>query len=161
MLRVCSVVLVAMLLSLAGCKSAPVAPNTNQQAALTGALPYNPLAWKVVTSWINDRDATMSTLYGNDAAVQYARTHGDEAYPAGAVLALVTWEERDDPHWFGAKIPSAVKSVEFVSIPAAGKQNPTYEMYQGSPLEKVSLGDDAIISARIESVLSQRAAVMP
>ncbi len=155
------VLVAALLLPLAGCKGKPPEANTNQQAVLTGALPFNPLAWKVVTSWVNDRDATMSTLYGNDAAVQYARTHGDEAYTGGAVLALVTWEERDDPHWFGAKIPSTVKSVEFVSVPSAGKQNPAYEIYQGSPLEKVSLGDNAIISARTEYVLSQRAAVMP
>lgn len=155
------VLLAVLLLPFAGCKGKPVEVNTNLQAALTGALPYNPLAWRVVTSWGNDRDATMSTLYGNDAAVQYARTHRDEAYPEGAVLALVTWEERDDPHWFGAQIPSTVKSVEFVSIPSGGKQNPAYEIYQGSPLEKVSLGDNAIISARIDYVLSQRAAVMP
>lgn len=162
MLRLNSVLIAAALLfPLAGCRSKSAEPNTNQQAALTGALPYNPLAWKVVTSWVNDRDATMSTLYGNDVAVRYARTHADQAYPGGSVLGLVTWEERDDPHWFGARIPSTVKSVEFVSIRSAEKGNPAYEVYQGSPLQKVSLADNAIIGARIEYVLSQRAAVTP
>ena len=28
-------------------------------------------------------------------------------YSAGAVLALVTWTQREDPHWFGGRIPDA------------------------------------------------------
>lgn len=157
-----SLLLIAALsLPLAGCTGKPVQSNINEPAALTGTLPANPLAWKSITSWVNDRDATMSTLYGNDAAVQYARTHADQAYTAGSALALVTWEQRDDPHWFGAKIPSTVKSVEFVTIPSAPNKNPVYERYQGAPLEKVSLSDPGIISARIDYLLSQRADVTP
>jgi hypothetical protein len=148
-------------LTLTGCTRKPTGPNINQQAALTGTLPWNPLSWKVVTSWANDRDQTMSTLYGNDLAVVYARANDDHNYPPGSVLALVTWEQRGDPHWFGGKIPSTVKSVEFVAIPTTPTQNPTYQLYQGSPLEKVNLSDPAITSARTDYVLSQRAAVMP
>jgi hypothetical protein len=153
------IILIAAL-ALAGCNR-PAAPNTNQQATLTGTLPHNPLAWRAITSWTNERDATMSTLYGNDFAIEHARTSSDRAYPAGSILALVTWEQRDDPHWFGAKIPSAVKSVEFVTIPSSPKQGPAYEIYQGSPLEKVNLTDKAIISARPDYVVGQRASVMP
>ena len=46
------------------------------------------------------------------------------------MLALVTWAQRDDPHWFGAKIPSTVQSVEFVTIQPAAGANPTYEHYK-------------------------------
>jgi hypothetical protein len=42
------------------------------------------------------------------------------AYPAGAVLALVTWTQRDDPHWFGARIPDVPQTVEFVQTAGAG-----------------------------------------
>jgi hypothetical protein len=105
-----------MFLSLAGCTSKPAASTINEQASLTGQLPYNPLAWKVITSSINQRNATMSTLYGNDIAVRYARINADRSYPAGSVLALVVWAQRDDPHWFGARIPSSVQSVEFVTV---------------------------------------------
>jgi hypothetical protein len=69
----------------------------------------------VITQFIDRRASTMSTLYGNDAARRYARTNSQQNYPSGSVLCLVTWEQRDDPHWFGAKIPGGVKSVEFVS----------------------------------------------
>ncbi len=150
------------LLPLAGCTSKPTTLPVNQQAALTGTLPYNPLQWKVITSWLNRRDSTMSTLYGNDIAVHYARTNADHNYPAGAVLSLVTWAQRDDPHWFGAKIPANVKSVEFVTISGSTDQPPyAYENYQGSPLNKIDLSDTSAINARIERLLSQRAAVMP
>lgn len=153
--------LAALALTLTGCSRKPAPSTINDQATLIGSLPANPLAWKAITSWMNEHDTTMSTLYGNDTAVQYARTHAEQAYPAGSVLALVTWQQRDDPHWFGAKIPSTVKSVEFVTIPSGRKETPPYELYQGSPLQQVSLSDPAIIGARIDYLLSQRAAVTP
>ncbi|HEY6375608.1 MAG TPA: cytochrome P460 family protein [Edaphobacter sp.] len=150
------------ILSLAGCTSKPTALPVNQQAALTGTLPYNPLQWKVITSWLNRRDSTMSTLYGNDIAVRYARTNDDHNYPVGAVLSLVTWAQRDDPHWFGAKIPAHVNSVEFLTIPASANQPAyLYENYQGAPLKKTDLSDTNAVNARIDHLLSQRAAVMP
>ncbi len=150
------------ILSLAGCTSKQTTLPLNQQAAITGMVPYNPLQWKVITSWLNRHDSTMSTLYGNDIAVHYARTNADHNYPAGAVLSLVTWTQRDDPHWFGAKIPANVKSVEFLTIPASANQSAyIYESYQGSPLQKIDLTDTSVINARIDHLLSQRAAVMP
>lgn len=148
---------------LTGCQSTnkPEPASINQQALLTGKLPYNPLAWRVVTSWTNRQQATMSTLYGNDIAVDHARSSPDHTYPAGAVLALVTWSQRQDPHWFGAKIPSTPQSVEFVTMPSAAGQAPAYERYQGSPLARSNDVDADAASKRMEYVLSQRAAVMP
>jgi hypothetical protein len=43
------------------------------------------------------------------------------AYSADSVLALVTWAQRDDPHWFGGRIPDKPLSVEFVQVAAAGR----------------------------------------
>ncbi|WP_035348219.1 cytochrome P460 family protein [Edaphobacter aggregans] len=153
------IIAAAALLPLAGCTSKPTASTVNTEALLTGKLPYNPLAWKVVTSWVNERNGTMSTLYGNDVAVQYARSNSAHAYPAGSVLALVTWAQRDDPHWFGAKIPSAPQSVEFVLVPSSPAASSSYQRYQGSPLAlSPATGADA---ARIDYLITQRAAVMP
>ena len=153
------VAIAIILLPVAGCTHKPTAPTINDQAALTGHLPYNPLAWKASTSSVNQRSATMSTLYGNDIAVQYARTNADRAYPAGSVLALVVWAQREDPHWFGAKIPSTVQSVEFVTVQSADGASPTYERYQGSPLtvSAATAGD----ADRIAYLTAQRAAVLP
>lgn len=152
------------LAALTGCNSStthPAPASINQQAALTGSLPYNPLAWRVVTTWTNPRNGTTSTLYGNDAAVQYARSHADRAYPAGAVLSVVTWSQREDPHWFGARIPSTPQSVEFVTMPSAAGQGPSYQRFEGSPLAPVNGADASATAQRIDYVLSQRSVVMP
>jgi hypothetical protein len=103
----------------------------------------------------------MSTLYGNDIAVQYARSKADHNYPPGAVLSLVTWGTRDDPHWFGAMIPSDVKLVEFVTLTAAqGRVSNIYANYQGSPLKQIATADNHSVRARIDDLLTQRAAIM-
>jgi len=64
----------------------------------------------------------MSTLYGDDVVVGYAKTHSQ--YPAGSVLSLVTWTLREDSRRFRAKIPSEVKSVEFVTVGAPENGEP-------------------------------------
>lgn len=149
-------------LTLSGCNATKPEPaSTNRQAALTGQLPYNPLAWKVVTSSVNHRSSTMSTLYGNDTAIAYARSAAGSAYPGGSVLALVTWAERDDPHWFGAKIPSNPQSVEFVSVPLQPGQPSSYELYRGSPLARAETIATDEAGKRIAYLTTQRAAVMP
>jgi hypothetical protein len=49
------------------------------------------------------------------------------------VLALVTWAQRDDPHWFGARIPDKPLSVELVQVAAAGRPN-LYRRFAGRDL---------------------------
>jgi hypothetical protein len=135
----------------------------NERAALTGSLPWNPLQWNVITSCIDKQQATMSTLYGNDVAVRYARNNSQQEYPAGSVISLVMWTEVEDPHWFGAKMPGQVKSVEFVSV-SAGPDNQTansYEDYEGSPLRKIASPVGPSPATRAAYLLSRRASVMP
>jgi Cytochrome P460 len=155
----------ALCLSAVGCsrENPRVATALNSSAALAGPLPYNPLRWKVITSWIDKNDSTMSTLFGNDSAVSYARTSAQHNYPAGSILSLVTWNQRDDPRWFGAKIPAAPKSVEFVIITAtpSGALTFSYQIFEGSPLKKVAAQQGSAPSDRASYLLSQRAAVMP
>ena len=98
----------------------------NSAAALPASLPYQPLGWSAITMYIDPKTHTMATLYGNDRATQAVQARraapvGDPkgpTYPADAVLALVTWVQRDDPHWFGARIPATPQSVEFVQVVA-------------------------------------------
>jgi hypothetical protein len=105
----------------------------------------------------------MHTLYGNDVAVSYARTHSQHDFPAGSILSFVTWTQMEDPRWFGAKIPSQVKSVEFVTVTAAGNGAPqySYEAYTGNPLKKADSNSYGAPPDRIAYLLSIRAAVMP
>jgi len=156
----------ALLLGILGCNSTPnarVATKLNDGASLTGDLPANPLQWKVITSAINRQDSTMYTLFGNDIAVQYARTNSQQHYPAGAVLSLVTWSQQEDPRWFGGNIPSAPKSVEFVTVGSAPDNTPTYtyQSFGGTPLKKVSDQNGLTPDSRTAYLIAQRAAVMP
>jgi Cytochrome P460 len=152
-------------LSVVGCSNPypPVVATLNKGAALPGDLPSNPLQDRVITSWIDRQDSTMSTLYGNDVAVQYARTSQQHEYPSGSVLSVVTWKQQEDPRWFGARIPARVKSVEYVIV----KADPThgrafsYQAYEGAPLKKTLDQQGPTPNARATYLLSQRAAVMP
>ena len=156
---------VALSVCLAGCagNTTQISATLNESAALTGDLPMNPLAWRVISSMVDPQNGTMSTLYGNDAAVHYARTHSQHDYPPGAVLSVVTWTQIEDPRWFGANIPSQPKSVEFLIAEAAknGKPQISYQLYTGSPLKQAAEPQPTAARERTEDILSRRAAVMP
>ena len=117
----------------------------------------NSLYDQVITTMVDHRTHSMSTLYGNDAAVKSARS-GASAYPPGSALALVTWSQRDDPHWFGGRIPQTLLSVESLRyLPGAA---PSYEYYAGTPLAK-KLPLESGVPARITYISRQKAAVLP
>ncbi len=154
-----------LLLGSVGCSdhvNPRVATKLNLDASLTGDLPSNPFGNKVITSWINKQEGTMSTMFGNDIAVQYARSNAAMAYPAGSVLSVVTWAQQEDPRWFGGNIPQKVKMVEFVTVTGPGSFS--FERYEGAPLKRVvsrNLDDLDASVKRGAYVLAQRAAVMP
>ena len=56
----------------------------------------------------------MSTLYGNEIAVKYARTHAEHNYPDGAILALVTCSQHEDPR--GRRLHGWPGEIRGVSI---------------------------------------------
>ena len=108
----------------------------NRAAVLPANLPYQPLTWSAITMYVDPKFRTMATLYGNPTAMTGLQVRGNPPlggprYPAGAVLALVTWAQRDDPHWFGARIPSAPLSIEFVSFAATGR-TAAYRRFAGA-----------------------------
>ena len=153
------------ILSILGCSNPypPVVATLNKSAALPGNLPSNPLQERVITSWIDRQNRTMSTLFGNDIAVQYARTSQQQDYPSGSTLSLVTWTQQEDPRWFGARIPAKVKSVEYVMVKTGPDHRTayTYESYEGSPLKKTLAQQGSTPTPQAAYLLSQRAAVMP
>jgi hypothetical protein len=134
----------------------------NTKAVLTGDLPADPLKWSVITCGANPQMSTMSTQFGNEEAVQYSRKNANGKYPAGSTLALVTWRQQDDGHWFGARMPAEPKSVEFVSVQASadGSLSTSYRVFEGSPLKEITTPKDKA-GNRVAFIISQRAAVMP
>jgi hypothetical protein len=130
----------------------------NRNIAPAGNLPWNPLQGKVITAAVDSPGGSMSILFGNDVAIQHARAGSQGSYPPGSVVALVTWTQRDDAHWFGARIPDQVKSVEFVTATAGPNNRPqySYEAYEGTPLVRKTAAED-----RTAYLLGLRAAVLP
>ncbi|HEX4138892.1 MAG TPA: cytochrome P460 family protein, partial [Candidatus Methylacidiphilales bacterium] len=134
----------------------------NPLAALPDGLPYPVRTWNALTSSIDHAHGTTSVLYGNDAAFVHARTSPQTPYPAGAILALVTWQQQEDKHWFGGRIPGTLQSVEVVGKTSAEPSSGPlpYKKYTGSPLKEQPL-DPTTAGARVIAITSLRAAVMP
>ena len=137
----------------------------NVDAALPAGLPVAPLEWRVITSSIDREHHTMATLFGNDAAVTSARSAADAvtypvAYGAGSRLALVTWVQRDDEHWFGGRIPQRFVSMELVTVAdgADGKIAATYQRFGADGRLAGGSDQDAL---REEAILAKRASFMP
>jgi hypothetical protein len=139
----------------------------NNAAGLPASLPYQPLTWSAITMYVDPATRTTATLYGNDTAMQAVQARGpapagaakSPAYPAGTVLALVSWAQRDDPHWFGARIPDAPQSVEFVQIAAPGQQG-GYRRFAGSALAE-DPGAVNVAAQRTSFMLGLAPAPMP
>jgi Cytochrome P460 len=145
-LRVMACVLALMVCG-CGKKKLADADLYNVQAGVGEGLPYPVLEWKAMTTVVDRGAGTAGTLFGNDAAVGAARA--GVAYPAGAVLGLVTWRQREDPHWFGARIPGEVVSVEFVEM-GSGKDR----VFVGTPWREE-------VGTSKEEILGMKAAVAP
>ena len=135
--------------------------NINEKASVTinDQLAENPLSQLVITSSINENNHTMATLYGNEAALKHARDNGSENYPERAVLYQVTWKQKEDTVWFGAKIPEQILTVEKIDFyKDANAIKPRYTLYKGSPLVKKPVSDD---TKRIDFIVHQKYAFVP
>jgi Haem-binding domain/Cytochrome P460 len=123
---------------------------------LPDSLGGRPLRGRLITSFVTPRDSTMSTLYGNGIAASNARS--GQTYASGAVLSLVQWRQRDDPHWFGGRIPREVATVELLRFGAHGQ--PDYICYAGPRLAKKVL-DAHAVEERVQYITAKRASVVP
>jgi hypothetical protein len=127
----------------------------DQAALLPDSISAHPLMGKVITTVVDTRAGTMSTLYGNEAAVKYAR--GGHPYAAGAVVTLVTWSQREDPHWFGGRIPKELSSVEQLIYDNGGEFK--YSRFEGAPLAKKNVVTD--FAERVQYIVGKKASVIP
>ena len=111
--------------------------------------------------YVDPKTHTTATLYGNDAAMQVQECGGAPsfAYPSGSVLALVTWAQREDPHWFGGRIPNTPLTAEFVQISSGGNAH-VYRLFEGRTL--VERHPDAVdASQRTNFILNLKLAYLP
>ena len=120
-------------------------------------LKENPLLMNPITSSIQPKDSTMSTLYGNEIAFDYAKQHSDFNYPKDAVLYEVTWKQKPDELWFGGNIPKEISSVEKITF---NNDNYFYEKFEGKPLKKIQI-EEAEEKLREDFIINQKMAVSP
>ena len=118
---------------------------------------------KVIMSSIDKNTSTMSTLYGNNRAVDFARTVAGNQYPTGSELTLVTWNQKEDDHWYGARIPGSIQMVEKIHIidSGKGKSHPVYEKKDRSFYEKSDSQKAMDAKTRTSYILNLRPSVMP
>ena len=83
--------------------NAPGAEIVNNRAANFGPA-LLPLNWEPMTLVADRKTGAIAVLYRNINS-----------------LALVTWNERDDPHWFGARIPDQPVSLETLEVAPTGE----------------------------------------
>lgn len=133
----------------------------NQAAKLPTLLPHQPLLWTPITMFVNPKTHFLTAVYANDAALPSYTRRGTlpsvTPLAAGSVLATVTWSERDDPHWFGGRIPDTPTSIEFVS---SNSSETSYTLFGGKDLRHVDLNKkDA--AKRIAEILHIEPALLP
>lgn len=121
-----NILIVAISLLAAGCTNVQHHELYNESAShlKTSEIGFNPLEGNVISTFVDVRDTTMSTLYGNDSAASHAEQQA--SYSDGDVLSLVTWKQREDPYWFGGNIPDSVAAIEIVRFQSDG---PIYSIY--------------------------------
>src|SRR6185312_16571644 len=147
------IAVVACLL-IVGCKSAkvPTAEDLFNDEAKVRQLGHGDFGWVPLTVSADRGAGTTSMLFGNAEAVKDARS--GEPYKEGAALKLVTWKQREDPHWFGGRIPGAVMSVEGVLLQSGSW---SYGRVAGSPLVKITEND----AARQAAIVGMKVAQLP
>lgn len=133
----------------------------NTAATFPSSLPWQPLGWRPITVYVDPTTHTTATLYGNEQAKQVLESGGAPslAYSPASVLALVTWAQRADPHWFGGRIPDAPQRVEFVRV-SAGRDANDYRVFEGDALlESHPAARDAALRASF--ILNLKPASLP
>ena len=157
--RIDKIVVLYYLLICSCSNSASLPDNINTRASFPDSSTFSPAGLKLITTFINKKHGTMSTLYGNSVALQKAKVF-NEKLSGDELFTLVTWKQQPDLHWFGADIPGDLQYVEVVKTNSnGGIVEINYQRYEGK--EFVLNSDTLHKSERIKFILDQRASVMP
>ena len=146
------------LLAITGCtENTPSGELINQKASLPASFSVSDLHQKVLSSFINKGNHTMGVLYG-DLAAESVLNSSTPTGSAGFSFTLVTWRQQDDPHWFGARIPGDLISVEKL-VKKGAKTGLVYQKMAGKELAPVT--DTTGNAERIRFMLSQKVSILP
>ncbi|MCF0075573.1 hypothetical protein LZD49_34185 [Dyadobacter sp. CY261] len=147
------------LISITGCNKATDPDQLiNKPASIPDSLGLSDMQGQVVSSFINKKTQTMGVLYASGPALKSADIIAMDK--KGKTLTLVTWRQQDDPHWFGARIPADLLSVERIMLSdSESAAELQYQKLAGSNLTGVA--DTTGRSKRIGFILSLKPSVIP
>ena len=116
---------------------------------------------EVITPSVNQREGTVSILYGNPTARHTLLDSANQHNP-GEMYTLATWEQADDLHWYGSHINGRLERVETVNVLSAsdGSLLIDYKLVNGSE-PKDAAGRPMDTQDRIKAILNQRPAIFP
>lgn len=110
-------------------------------------LSFNPLDWAPTTVISDPQRQTISVLFTRPEAASVGTSPSQD----GADQALVTWKERDDPHWFGARIADSVLTVE---VPRSDSVNQmAHHTFGGDDVGRTGINSSTIHSRLIGGLL--------
>ncbi|MEH6309180.1 hypothetical protein RYH73_26245 [Olivibacter sp. CPCC 100613] len=146
-----------VVLSLFGCNPKNgLGLNENASINNLGNLSENPLLLKAISASIHQKDNSMTMLYGNDFAYNYAKMSSKDNYPTGSILYGVTWQLQEDEQWFGANIPENIRKIERIEFLDNNKID--YKRFDSKGVEEINT-DDA--QERIDQIKGMQMAVTP
>jgi hypothetical protein len=141
-----------------GCTtSTQLGDTVNKDGSLPSKFNFPVKNFKVMSLLINKNEGTMSTLYGNDIAID-AAINGTQKQAPGMKLCLITWKQKANLYWYGNNIPGELLTIETLSSDE-NTSGISYARYAGksiSPLANVTNADQ-----RIKYILYQKPSVMP
>ncbi|BAV07289.1 hypothetical protein FLA_3312 [Filimonas lacunae] len=112
----------------------------------------------VIAVFANRAQQSMSVLYGNDAAKKLSLASSTTP-AAGAQFTLVTYQQANNPYWFGSYINGRIQSVEQITGIGASPMW-TYRLQQGqAPADNT--GKPIPSNVRIAFLLSHKPSVFP
>jgi hypothetical protein len=86
----------------------------NDEASLPESLQLSTAGLKTMAFFIDKKSGSMSVLYANQLAINNAGKK-NAGLSDGERMALVTWKQKSDSSWFGARVPGKLRSVELIN----------------------------------------------
>jgi hypothetical protein len=114
----------------------------------------------VICSLINNKQGTISLIYGNDLAIKYAQDTLS-THVKGEKFVMVTWMQKPMPHWYGTNMNGNILSVETVNVSQTPNGNVMYDYQLKQTDGRHLVKRDSINDKRIKLITSQMAAVFP
>ncbi|MCG2616334.1 hypothetical protein LZZ85_18690 [Terrimonas sp. NA20] len=114
---------------------------------------------QVITSLINNKNKTISIIYGNQLAAAFAGNVQRE-HQAGEKYVMVTSDQRPMPHWYGTNMNGAILCVEYATAVVTEEGGVGFDYMRRSGNGKL-MTEGVDETSRIRFMTGQPAAVHP